>query len=1674
MQRMIRQFAAEYTSKTSSTQDSSSPNSTKNQSLLKASLVASSPVGATAQNPVLSKLLMADQDSPLDLTVRKSQLDPSEQDGVLDLSTKKSPCAGSASLSHSPGCSATPGNGEDAADCLGQPKSPLEKFMVRLCTYHQKHFVRVLNDICTEVQTGCEGQQLPGAENMDVSTCSSGCSQYRTENQELGTSCSESKLPSSLDTEQSGSHGSLRKLCHALKQAVDLKSTDRRENCSPVVRRDFPELPSVRTSSASPRDSPSQGYLTASNSHHSAKSMEGQALGSDQEMGGRKGEDDKDQVQNRALLGGYNAVKATNIHMSEDGLVGSQKNTFKAFPEETREPGFTTNSPRRADKENALQCSSKASLHPDTEMNDQEARLKAENHLQASGKSKGSYNMQPVDKTHVENAKDGWLSNSPVPVVHHKTTSGHSRTKSNSSSTKSTRKSKRPSGLRINDYDNQCDVVYISQPITECHFESKRVVSSRKTARKSTRGYYYNGECCEIPTVRTLAKTSHVQESGNTLASRPEVLTSPSQGASLPSDSCLAAAQAMSGDGDKRPAVAVPQGDASNNSTQEGDEILPAEKAAPEVSFVKEREDSSAEASTIALSPLPSLVLRVEKGSLSNTSLQTTLVSPCQLSKGEPQDEMDMDTVQKAGNGTDSCKSSRPNEDSGNTGESVVLSASEVANGEESAMFSETEAIPEPSILPDQVPPDSMALQPPEDLSPGMDLMPPLEEPAPVEHLPPFVELPSDVEPPLLSPIDLAEPPALVRLEPSIAFPGELPPITEHMCPGEPVASSRAVSPGIVVSEPPAHIDLEAPSGAPSIESPVVGPGKLDTELSQPLSDLDAAELPGSLQGADAHESINTQNSIEGILDSGGIHSGESETVLPVADNDEDWGEGTVKDTSETSKVDDGKELDSEAPAVPQTSEVDNKEGASSKTSPDKKRKREKKPQVVSDRCLRSQQSLSSAEDSPEQSTSSMSLQPPQVQIKLSKSPGAKRFKREVQLDGAASLCFPNDGFQETLLNNIGNSSEQQPGDRNDITMGQASQTQLAKKTIVEEDQNGEGNKDKAGAMLEICLEGDSDRRSVHVPAETSDKGEKQSDLTSGTPDNFDSMMEVTEELHTQHGPSSVSRSESKLVPSERSVKSKKPALQFYNLRHTPAPTPVATASKNTSGKETVQGDSNAVTIQAGCNVTDQENAQSEDTVGFSSMEVLSDNKPSFVEWCAEEENQELITNFNTQYMKVQKGWIQLEKEAQPAPKVKNKSDKLKEIWKSKKRTRKLKGPTEGQKLSPVQMLFMKGFDMSNICKWFMETTETKSLVIVKKMNTRLPGDIPLIKLPLQKGCYSGSYPSSLQAERLKKHLKKFAAMTPAKNTIKIQRLWAKLRDGSEDKEPEQAASSKQMPPSEVSVEHKAEAKSTQPPSTPVQTSSRILRKYSNLRGKLNAIRKVAKQDKNDGVTKHPSAESKPSGKSLCIKPLVSPKLAQQVQAPPLATKTSLVERGGKGRKAKGKIQEDTSSKGHLQQTRKKSPTESSRSQRLLSTSSKERLPLKKASKPKPAGPPATRKQAAADKSHKPVSGNEKAKKLNDLRPGKRKPSVQKGKAKAGQKASLPSRQEGLAKPPKQKAVQDSSSRPPKVAAQKASSGKALTRSMKRIQESSRAQGKRKLRASKDSSPSKRRCLDAK
>ncbi|XP_061647133.1 ligand-dependent corepressor isoform X4 [Phyllopteryx taeniolatus] len=102
LQKMIRQFAAEYTSKTSSPQDSgSAPQPSSDQSPQTQAVTSGTPPSragpAHSHNPVLSQLLMADQEAPLDLTIKKTPSEPSEQEGVLDLSIKKS-CHSSNSL----------------------------------------------------------------------------------------------------------------------------------------------------------------------------------------------------------------------------------------------------------------------------------------------------------------------------------------------------------------------------------------------------------------------------------------------------------------------------------------------------------------------------------------------------------------------------------------------------------------------------------------------------------------------------------------------------------------------------------------------------------------------------------------------------------------------------------------------------------------------------------------------------------------------------------------------------------------------------------------------------------------------------------------------------------------------------------------------------------------------------------------------------------------------------------------------------------------------------------------------------------------------------------------------------------------------------------------------------------------------------------------------------------------------------------------------------------------------------------------------------------------------------------------------------------------------------------------------------------------------------------------
>ncbi|XP_067092662.1 nucleolar protein dao-5 [Osmerus mordax] len=240
-------------------------------------------------------------------------------------------------------------------------------------------------------------------------------------------------------------------------------------------------------------------------------------------------------------------------------------------------------------------------------------------------------------------------------------------------------------------------------------------------------------------------------------------------------------------------------------------------------------------------------------------------------------------------------------------------------------------------------------------------------------------------------------------------------------------------------------------------------------------------------------------------------------------------------------------------------------------------------------------------------------------------------------------------------------------------------------------------------------------------------------------------------------------------------------------------------------------------------------------------LEPPAPTPPKFLAALNSEEHQHMISNLNTKFDKMQKGWFQMDKEGQPAPKHKNKADRQAAIWKSKRRVRKPRS-SEHQRFSPVQMLFMKNFDLSSICRWFLQSTETKSLVIVKKVNTRLPSETQLCfhSSSCLPGTSQGVFPS-LQAERLKKHLKKFAIASPVKSTPKSQKLIAKaleqevpISKGKEKKELTTATRISTKPYAS-SAEIQAQASEAQKASVKakIPASARILRKYNYIREKM-------------------------------------------------------------------------------------------------------------------------------------------------------------------------------------------------------------------------------------------------
>ncbi|NWR15439.1 YD021 protein, partial [Emberiza fucata] len=94
-----------------------------------------------------------------------------------------------------------------------------------------------------------------------------------------------------------------------------------------------------------------------------------------------------------------------------------------------------------------------------------------------------------------------------------------------------------------------------------------------------------------------------------------------------------------------------------------------------------------------------------------------------------------------------------------------------------------------------------------------------------------------------------------------------------------------------------------------------------------------------------------------------------------------------------------------------------------------------------------------------------------------------------------------------------------------------------------------------------------------------------------------------------------------------------------------------------------------------------------------------------------------------------------------------------------------------GLETSPIKMLFQKKCNMNELCTWFMQTTETQSLSLVRKANARNP--LEVVSTKEIKVETKQSDPSTCP---FRKHFKKFALSSPSKPAGKLQMLHNMVR----------------------------------------------------------------------------------------------------------------------------------------------------------------------------------------------------------------------------------------------------------------------------------------------------------
>ncbi|XP_056326636.1 uncharacterized protein wu:fc17b08 [Danio aesculapii] len=1353
MQQMLSKLTTYYTSRNSCSQDSFQNNGKKDQSLVKTSQVTlSGAVGvASAQN----KLIMVDQDAPLDLSVKKIKVEDIQQDGVLDLSTKKNLskdhlCLKNSHVHVSPDAHLVKRDSIDLSLAqVGdlQSASTLEQFMSKLCLHHQHQIVDALGFLQSEVKTVSNHFQAPIStlsEKQATTSCSTVSSESRSEVQRPERTCS-------------------------VDAALSIKTQS-------VARSQITTLEDLNADVSSIATCEKTVDICKQEDFSSSSSC-----GTVVESGNASSP----------------VTKTTTDHQEIKKSLGSSLQQVKHG-------------------DSVKKCLCSAERCTCTAASDQEDLL-----------------SKHTDTSSVAQNEDAVVNPSTV----HKTSNVVL-----SVSPRTARKSRKGSCLRprngslsciISDPDSHCDLVYIKKSIIECQPQSRNRLHPRLNARKSTRGHKYVEEYLELKTVRTLARKPIHGSIGNCPVLLADLQTS------------VTPRQTLSG---SVPLVNAPfTGDCMKNIIQKLSSEQIAEEEMP--------------GDVVKVTGI-SLMVETSHTDKTETNSQISHEPSCKESEASMQIDVSLETVSCTPNAVEVPAENIDVEEAKESTETTELAV-------------ETEQC-DPPVVPIEEEQCDPPVVPIEEVQCEHPVVP-IEE-VQCEH--PVVPIEKEVDCGTESKAKCED----QSLEPSLS------PASHNM---DPESSTIEINVEQNNERESTSLetdtaDVQEPSEASEVKINTEEDknaqeqtlGDVDTNL-QMLPEKEEEDLSGSkiaevstlqpLANCKDTDSItpkvlNTKHtvssdrclrsrvskgSVDVVKDS--VKHGASEPVDHAND-------ANTKTQSAETSVCTGEEHNSEPVEIPIEKPNHQVITNAVKTTPKAKGGKAKQqspkvemnelPSVLPPEVL--PETISTASNTTEsekqhkmkcQASENLTLRSKSSPIELlvsgdcspnKKSPHSsenmllRSRSNTERLAGSKSNSLTEGHLEtqgQTPLRGNGSASDQ--GSIGDLCTPSESVTRmpLRSRTISANKQSVTRESPVKGSIKSEPVSSPSSKRTEatgHMPLRSS------AGVTAEQPCNDKSALESPGRMSLRRGNTS---------------NTEKPCGSTTPPTTNKRPSRIHKVSASSSGDAEEIPSSSKLEIQNKKH-TESQIKGSDESFHVSSLqrsEPIVCNPSRFLEALRGEEHQQLISNLNAKFDKMQKGWVQIDKEGQGATKNKNKADRLKEIWKSKRRVRKSR-PLEQQKFSPVQMLFMKPFDLTSICRWFLQSTETKSLVIVKKVNTRLPSETQLCFHSSSAGAGSanGIFPS-LQAERLKKHLKKFAIASPVKSNPKNQRLISKaLGQGisvmsKEKPKPTtatrictKAQSLAGVTPVQVPESISATAGSAKNPA-----SARILRKYSNMREKL-------------------------------------------------------------------------------------------------------------------------------------------------------------------------------------------------------------------------------------------------